>query len=234
MATINPFNSTWFARPAEVRYRGYEENPDIPPYFPEGKYTLNYKSNPRFANYPGEGILQMYIRYDGYGEGQPHGPQYIRMRDQRYRVQILENSTETWGPRSPGLGSLALRRIGREYIIPQKTLMYLFLHYGLDTEEAWDQVFNRAPRALRSTHLPLLMSIIGATKAHPKPAHKENPYDSDDSNFGKILKPYEKYKIPGNAQGIRFNTRFGVRKLRRSQKGLYIKANNRKFYLHRY
>ena len=231
MAAINPFYRGWTQRPAEVRSRGYEENPNIPPYFPEGTYTLNYRLNPRFANFAGPGILRMYIRYDGYGAGQERGPRRFSMRDQRYRVQVLENSTDI---NVNGMGGLALQRIGHEYIIPQKTLMYLFLHYGLDTAEAWDRVFNRAPLALRSTHLDTLYTIINQTyepTRRIKPAHKEDPYATD---FGKILKPYEKYKIPGNAHGIRFNTRFGVRKLRRSQKGLYIKANNKKFYLHQY
>ena len=190
-----------------------------PLHFPEGKYTLNYKLNPRFANHPGTvngGILQMYISHTNRG-GSP---------DHLYRVMVLENSTDI-----DFSGKIALYRIGEQYIVPQQNLMYLFIHYGLDTEEAWEQVFQGPPHHLKGRYLPLLMSIIGATKAHPKPAHKENPYDSD---FGKILKPYEKYKIPGNAHGIRFNTRFGVRKLLRSQKGLYIKANNKKFYLHRY
>mgnify|MGYP001276051603 CR=1 FL=1 len=54
------------------------------------------------------------------------------------------------------------------------------------------------------------------------------------SLFGKVLKPYKKYLRRATPGGIWYNTRFGIRKLHRNPVGLYIKADRKKFYLHRW
>lgn len=52
--------------------------------------------------------------------------------------------------------------------------------------------------------------------------------------FGKILEPYRKYINGISNKGLVFETKFGSRTMKDNSRGLYIKAEGKKFYLHRW
>ena len=65
----------------------------------------------------------------------------------------------------------------------------------------------------------------------PKPAHK----GGDESEFGKIIKPYKKHLSRVDDKGAYFNTRFGVQKLRDDERGLYLKnGKGARLYLYKW
>jgi len=70
-----------------------------------------------------------------------------------------------------------------------------------------------------------------APAPHPKSAAK----GGDESEFGKIIKPYKKHLSRVDDKGAYFNTRFGVQKLRDDERGLYLKnGKGARLYLYKW
>ena len=79
------------------------------------------------------------------------------------------------------------------------------LAYWLIHEDTDERDFDKALKERRVTTV--------------KPAHK----GGDESEFGKIIKPYKKHLSRVDDKGAYFNTRFGVQKLRDDERDLYLK-----------
>lgn len=54
------------------------------------------------------------------------------------------------------------------------------------------------------------------------------------AEFGKILSPYKKFLNKISEKGVVFNTKFGRKKMLNNGRGLYIKADSKKFYLYKW
>jgi len=52
------------------------------------------------------------------------------------------------------------------------------------------------------------------------------------SNFGGVIEPYSPYLGKVSKKGVWLDTNFGRKKLKDDKKGLFVKANGRKYYLH--
>ena len=80
-----------------------------------------------------------------------------------------------------------------------------------------------------------IIPIYGRTQeggTEPPPGSPMSSGSSPVWFFGKVMKPYKKHIHSINKDGVLFKTRFGIKKLRNDNKGLYLRQNGKNYYLY--
>tara|TARA_B100000902_G_C27234191_1_gene876482 strand:+ start:161 stop:916 length:756 start_codon:yes stop_codon:yes gene_type:complete len=81
-----------------------------------------------------------------------------------------------------------------------------------------------------------MLPIHGGTDGGGTQPPQGSPIPSGSSSpvwfFGKVMKPYKKHIHSINKDGVLFKTRFGIKKLRNDNKGLYLRQNGKNYYLY--
>lgn len=81
-----------------------------------------------------------------------------------------------------------------------------------------------------------MIPIYGRTQGGGTQSPPGSPIPSGSSSpvwfFGKVMKPYKKHIHSINKDGVLFKTRFGIKKLRNDNKGLYLRQNGKNYYLY--